>query len=91
MADYKEGMEFIEFEHAPETKQLLNILRLNISQAYLKLNMYSDVIDNCSKVLKEEDDCVKALFRRGVAYSRLQEFDKAKVHFYLFRMISKMS
>ena len=91
MADYKEGMEFIEFEHAPETKQLLNILRLNISQAYLKLNMYSDVVDNCSKVLKEEDDCVKALFRRGVAYSRLQEFDKAKVHFFLFRMTSKMS
>jgi tetratricopeptide (TPR) repeat protein len=84
-------MEFIEFEHAPETKQLLNILRLNISQAYLKLNKYSEVIDNCSKVLKEEDDCVKALFRRGVAYSRLQEFDKAKVLFELFRMISRMS
>lgn len=83
-------MEFIEFEHAPETKQLLNILRLNISQAYIKLNKYSEVIDNCSKVLKEEDDCVKALFRRGVAYSRLQEFDKAKVLLELFRTISRM-
>ena len=54
VSDYKEGMEFIEYEHAPETKQLLNILRLNVSQAYLKLNKFSEVIDNCGKVLKEE-------------------------------------
>ena len=90
IADYKEGIEFIEFEHAAEIKQLLNILRLNISQAYLKLNKYAEVIDNCSKVLKEEEDCVKALFRRGVAYSRGQDFEKAKVSDILFRMTSRM-
>ena len=77
----------MEHEHAPETKQLLNILRLNISQAYLKLAKYSDVIENCSKVLKEEDDCLKALYRRGTAYCKIQEFDLAKVHLTLCRLI----
>ena len=67
-------MEFIEHEHAPETKQLLNILRLNAAQAYLKLGKYSDAVDNCSKVLKEEDDCVKAFYRRAIAYGKMQEF-----------------
>lgn len=51
-SEYKEGMEFIEFEHSPEAKQLLNILRLNISQAYLKLNKFDNVVENCGKVLK---------------------------------------
>jgi hypothetical protein len=43
--DYKEGIEFLEYEHSSEAKQLLNILRLNISQTYLKMNKYGDVID----------------------------------------------
>lgn len=86
--NYKEGIEFLEHEHASEAKQLLNILRLNISQAYLKLGKYAEVIDNCTKVLKEEDDNHKALYRRGIAFSKSQDFDKAKVLFSLFRMIS---
>ena len=90
VADYKEGIDFVENEHAPEIKQLLNILRLNLSQAYLKLGKYSEVIDNCGKVLKEEDDCLKAFYRRGLAYSKAQEFDKAKVICHLFRKISKV-
>jgi len=86
--DYKEGIEFLEYEHSSEAKQLLNILRLNISQAYLKMNKYGDVIDQCSKVLKEENDCLKALYRRGLAYSKIQDFEKAKVKYELFRIIS---
>jgi tetratricopeptide (TPR) repeat protein len=61
---------------------------LNISQAYLKLNKHVDAIDNCTKVLKEENDNLKALYRRGVAYTKLQEFDKAKVTIVLCRAIS---
>lgn len=86
--NYKEGIDFLEHEHASEAKQLLNILRLNISQAYLKLGKYAEVIDNCTKVLKEEADNHKALYRRGIAFSKSQDFDKAKVLFTLFRMIS---
>lgn len=79
--DYKEGIEFLEYEHSSEAKQLLNILRLNISQAYLKANKYRDVIDHCTKVLKEENDCLKALYRRGLAYTKIQDFEKAKNDF----------
>jgi hypothetical protein len=42
----------LEHETAADAKQLLNVLRLNISQAYLKTTKYADAIDNCSKVLK---------------------------------------
>ncbi len=64
---------------------MLNILRLNISQAYLKINKNSDVIDNCTKVLKEEEGNLKALYRRGLAYIKIQEFEKAKVYLSLYR------
>jgi hypothetical protein len=50
--DYKEGIEFIENESSNESKQLLHVLRLNTSQAYLKLNKFGDVITECTKVLK---------------------------------------
>jgi hypothetical protein len=86
--DYKDGIDFLEYEHSSEAKQLLNILRLNISQAYLKLNKFGDVVDQCSKVLKEESDCLKALYRRGLAYTKNQDFDRAKVTVSLFRAIS---
>lgn len=86
--DYKEGINFLEYEHSSEAKQLLNILRLNVSQAYLKLNKYGEVIDHCTKVLKQENDCIKALYRRGLAYTKHQDFDRAKVNCNLFRAIS---
>ncbi len=71
-ADYKEGIEFLEHEHAAQAKQLLNILRLNSAQAYLKLNQTAEVVDNCTKVLKEEEDNLKAFYRRGLAYIKMQ-------------------
>jgi hypothetical protein len=43
----------VEHETAADAKQLLNILRLNISQAYLKVSKYADAIDQSTKVLKE--------------------------------------
>jgi len=72
-------MEFVENESSGLAKQLLNILRLNISQAYLKLSKFTEVIDNCTNVIKDEGDNVKALYRRGLAYSKSQDFDKAEV------------
>lgn len=78
---YKDGLEFVEFETSSEAKQLVNILRLNTAQAYLKINKYFDVIEFCTKVLKEEPDNMKALYRRGVAYNRSQDFGKAETDF----------
>ena len=80
--DYKEGIDFVEHETLAESKQLLKTLRLNIAQAYLKLNKNSDVVDQCTKVLKDEPNNLKALYRRGVAYGKSQDFDRAQVQYF---------
>jgi Flp pilus assembly protein TadD len=65
----------------------LKILRLNLSQALLKLNKFGEVVDHSTKVLKDDPQNPKALYRRGVAYSRSQDFDRAQVIHHLFRLI----
>lgn len=87
--DYKEGIDFVEHETLAESKQLLKTLRLNLAQAYLKLNKSTDVVDQCTKVIKDEPNNLKALYRRGVAYGKSQDFDRAQVHSLLHRPISK--
>jgi Flp pilus assembly protein TadD len=67
----------------------LKVLQLNIAQAYLKLNKNKDAVDAAGKVLKEEPTNLKALYRRGVAYTRSQDFDRAQVLHPLFRLISR--
>ncbi len=52
------------------------------------MNKNSDAIDNCSKVLKDEPSNMKALYRRGVALRKNEDFDKAEVKYTLFRKIS---
>lgn len=86
--DYKEGIQFVDYETSEDAKELLKTLRLNISQAYIKLNKNSDAIDNCNKVLKDEPQNMKALYRRGVALRKNEDFDKAEVKYTLFRKIS---
>lgn len=53
----------------------------------LKINDYIKVVENCSKILdrnkKEntnplDENNIKALFRRGCAYIKLYEFQKAQ-------------
>lgn len=59
----------------------MKILRLNLSQALLKLNKFGDVVEQSTKVLKDDPQNLKALYRRGVAYSRSQDFDRAQADF----------
>jgi len=59
-------------EAKQEMLKSLNILcRLNFAACKLKTNEYNLVIEQCSEILKEDPKNPKALFRRGVAYSRL--------------------
>jgi tetratricopeptide (TPR) repeat protein len=52
---------------------------MNLSQAYLKHQQYPKAIDLCGKVLKDDPDNIKTLYRRGVAYLHNQDYDQAKV------------
>lgn len=51
---------------------------MNASQAYLKQKNYSKVIEYCGKVLKEDPNNLKTLYRRGVAFLNNQDFDESK-------------
>lgn len=71
----------MEHETSADAKAIFKTLQLNIAQAYLKLNKNKEAVEAASKVLKEEPNNLKALYRRGVAYSKSQDFDRAQVKF----------
>jgi len=67
---------------------LSNICRLNYSACQLKLKNYQSVIDNCTEVIKNDPENIKAYFRRGKAYSMLNSYlDLAKKDFYKLKEI----
>lgn len=50
----------------------------NLTLCYLKEKDYHGVIKHASKLLELDENNVKILYRRGMAYTYLMEFDKAK-------------
>lgn len=52
-----------------------------MAQACLKSQDYTLCIETAGKVIKDDPQNPKALYRRGVAYCRTQEFDLAKVFY----------
>ena len=61
-----------------EVQQLRDVCLLNISACCLKLEDSSGAVESASKVLASSPTNVKALFRRGQAYGKLEEFEKAQ-------------
>ncbi|KAI8921349.1 hypothetical protein DFJ77DRAFT_425751 [Powellomyces hirtus] len=62
--------------------QLTLTCRLNYAACKLKLEDYEPVIAQCTEVLKTDSDNVKALFRRGQAYTRIgRDLDLAQEDF----------
>lgn len=51
---------------------------LNLSACQFKHKNFECVVINCSKALTIQANNAKALYRRGVAYMQLQEYEKAK-------------
>jgi hypothetical protein len=45
---------------------------LNLAQAAIKANDFSSALTNCTKVLEKDNANIKALYRRGVAYLKIQ-------------------
>nr|GMD45344.1 peptidyl-prolyl cis-trans isomerase FKBP42 [Ipomoea batatas] len=58
-----------------------NPCHLNMAACLLKLNRYDEAIAQCSIVLVEDENNVKALFRRGKARAELGQTDAAREDF----------
>merc|ERR1719419_2190777 len=50
----------------------------NISAVYAKMGEWMKSLEKAQKVLEMDEKSVKALFRVGVAYRNMKEYDKAK-------------
>lgn len=51
---------------------------LNLAHCYLKTEEWHHAIKYAGQVLSNDEDNVKALYRRGVAYTKIGEIDRAR-------------
>jgi len=65
-------------EQRKQATALQTSLKLNAAQSFLKTKDYHQAIEMASNVLELDDNNVKALFRRGAAYSASGQFPNAK-------------
>lgn len=70
--DDEEGKEFLNTR---------NMLHLNVAACYLKMGECRKSIETCDKVLDANPAHVKALYRRGMAYMELGDYEEAKNDF----------
>lgn len=73
-------LEPINEENKPIFKnicQLKYTLYNNMAECHLIRQNYRHTITLCDKVLSKEENNVKALYRRGVAYGNLKDYEKA--------------
>lgn len=70
--DDEEGKTFIQ------TRYLLN---LNVAACYQKLGEHIKSIESCNKVLDENPQHVKALYRRGMSHMAVGDFSEARTDF----------
>lgn len=61
-----------------DIQQMKINLYSNLASCYLKIKDTETVIDLCNKVLAFDENNVKALYKRGVAYIEEREFEKAQ-------------
>ncbi|KNA22518.1 hypothetical protein SOVF_033510 [Spinacia oleracea] len=80
--DDEEGKEFLIAR---------NMLHLNVAACYLKMGECRKSIETCDKVLDANPVHVKAIYRRGMAYMELGEFEEAKNNFEKMMKFDKSS
>ena len=61
-----------------KAKKVLSICHVNLAACLLKFKLYPEVIANCSDALLLEENNIKALYRRAVAYLSLNDLDNAE-------------
>ncbi|XP_047330537.1 peptidyl-prolyl cis-trans isomerase PASTICCINO1 [Impatiens glandulifera] len=80
--DDDEGKEFSDTR---------NLLHLNVAACYLKLGESRKSIEACNKVLDTNPVHVKGLYRRGMAYMSLGDFEDARNDFNKMITVDKSS
>ncbi|KAH7404870.1 hypothetical protein KP509_15G048000 [Ceratopteris richardii] len=86
-----------EFNHVnpqseDETKTFLQAryqLHLNVAACFQKIDDHVKAIESCNKVLDENPNHVKALYRRGMSYLAVADFNEAKSDFNAMLIIDK--
>lgn len=78
-------------EEGKEFSNTRNMLHLNVAACYLKLGECRKSIEICDKVLDANPVHVKALYRRGMAYMELGDFQDAKNDFEKMMKFDKSS
>ncbi|KAL8433807.1 hypothetical protein ACSSS7_003603 [Eimeria intestinalis] len=83
---YEQGLLALDLGSSQEQeenvrKQLLLPLLLNLSACLLKLRKYAKASAVCDVIVKEEPQCLKALYRRGIARKELGDLAAAKADF----------
>lgn len=84
---YTRGAELLEDSQVPkdkltdEARTIRISLHLNLAIVHLKLKEYALVIKECEQVLEDDQDNVKAYFRRGQAHFALQDYEEALTSF----------
>ncbi|URD81693.1 FKBP-type peptidyl-prolyl cis-trans isomerase [Musa troglodytarum] len=68
-----------------------NSLHLNVAACYQKMGEFRKSIETCNKVLDASPVHVKALYRRGMAYMLVGDFDEAQKDFEMMISIDKAS
>jgi FK506-binding protein 4/5 len=81
---YNKALDFFQYDATltkeqknKVNKELILPCRLNLAACYLILKNYKDVIEHTTKALEIEGSNVKALYRRGVAYTETDQWDLA--------------
>ncbi|TYJ96223.1 peptidyl-prolyl cis-trans isomerase PASTICCINO1 [Cucumis melo var. makuwa] len=68
-----------------------NMLNLNVAACYLKLGECRKSIEMCNKVIDANPANAKALYRRGMAYMTLGDFEEARNDFEMMKKADKSS
>jgi peptidylprolyl isomerase len=76
---YESAVDYVEGESGEKEDEIKTACQLNLAAVYTKLKNYSKAAESATEVLKNNPTHVKALFRRGVAYSSSGDLDKAQV------------
>ncbi|CAM6034964.1 unnamed protein product [Sphagnum compactum] len=76
-------------EEAQELQTTNNTFLLNVAACYHKLGEYVKSIETCNKVLEGNPHHVKALYRRGMAFTETGDFDEARSDFKLMMTVDK--